>query len=66
VDSIYVAAEFKTLLHNYNLVDGNYGLAISLIGTGPDNEQIVLGFLLDSEEDMLGDPYNYVSFLKQS
>ena len=60
-DTIGLSADFKTLFSNIDMLEGNYGIMLELT-TDDDSTHIAL---LDSS-DMFGDPYNYMTFFKQS
>lgn len=59
-DTFYIAAEFRTLLGDYTILDGNYGIRAEF----HDGDQIH-DIYLDSK-DMFGDPYNFAIFTSQS
>ena len=61
-DTISISADFKCLLQDYLVTEGNYGLGIILTST--NNESAY--FELDCKKDMFGNPYAYTTFLTQS
>lgn len=69
-DTLFIQAEFKTLLSGYNIVSGNYGLFVRLGQSTTDSEgnktfASTLDCVLDSSK-MLGDPYNFGIYTKQA
>lgn len=68
-DRLCITAGFKTLLSNYNLCSGNYGLRIILqcenkTTTQTNDLKKYYSFEFDSN-DMYGDPYNFETFYTQ-
>lgn len=66
-DTLYIQADFKTLMSNYNMVSGYYGL---LLRTGYMEAETgvftpVKDFVLDSTQ-MLGDPYGFSIYTTQA
>jgi hypothetical protein len=55
-DTFYIAGEFRTLLSDYTILTGNYGIRAEF----HDGDQ-VHEIYLDSQ-DMFGDPYNFAVF----
>lgn len=72
-DCLGVAADFKTLLGNYNLVEGEYGLRFEFVGLkdgwdidqGNLNNYMVYKTETFSNKDMYGMPYDYFYFQQQ-
>lgn len=60
-NTLCVSAEFKTLMNDYEMRDGNYGIRIDLTSNKANKFHI----LLDNKKDMFGNPYAYVVYLKQ-
>ena len=58
-DTFYIAGEFRTLLGDYTILTGNYGIRAEF----HDGDQ-VHEIYLDSQ-DMFGDPYNFAVFTSQ-
>ena len=60
-DSVFLKANFKTALQNYDLIEGNYGLRVTLmIKPNPNSDSYIKRwFELDSSE-MLGNPYSFL------
>lgn len=58
-DTFYIAGEFRTLLGDYTILTGNYGIRAEF----HDGDQ-VHELYLDSQ-DMFGDPYNFAVFTSQ-
>lgn len=60
-DSVFLKANFKTALQNYDLIEGNYGLKVTLmIKPNPNSDSYIKRwFELDSSE-MLGNPYSFL------
>ena len=63
-DTLYVSANFKSLLSDANIKSGNYGLAIKL-GEQRENGVAELRLCLDSS-NMFGDPYAFSFFSEQA
>ena len=61
-DTICIKAKFKTLLGNYNITEGSYGLSVKLIGL-KDNQEIDID--LTSDKDMFGRVYNFSDWVSQ-
>ena len=61
-DTVSISADFKCLLQDYLVTEGNYGLGVILTST--NNESAY--FELDCKKDMFGNPYAYTAFLAQS
>lgn len=65
-DTIYLEAEFKSLLSNYNLKAGNYGLVLELYPETPEGfAGTPIKCVLDCS-DMLGNPYAFSLYTKQA
>jgi hypothetical protein len=65
-DTIYLEAEFKSLLSNYNLKAGNYGLVLELYPETPEGfAGAPIKCVLDCS-DMLGNPYAFSLYTKQA
>ena len=63
-DTFCLKAEFKSLLQNYNIKSGHYGLkAIVSVALAGSTE--LLSCSLDSEEDMFGNPYAFTAYFEQ-
>lgn len=65
-DVIYVQADFKTILSNYNIVSGSYGLVLSLgttLSSGAAGPPVTCVF--DSTQ-MLGNPYAFGIYTSQA
>lgn len=60
-DTLYIQADFKTLLGNYNITQGTYGLRLD-IHTDPSSDPRRIYF---TSEDMFGNPYNFTLYSKQ-
>lgn len=58
-DTFYIAGEFRTLLGDYTILTGNYGIRAEF----HEGDQ-VHEIYLDSQ-DMFGDPYNFAVFTSQ-
>ena len=60
-DSVFLKANFNTALQNYDLIEGNYGLRVTLmIKPNPNSDSYIKRwFELDSSE-MLGNPYSFL------
>lgn len=59
-DTLCVEASFKTLMQNYQMQKGNYGLLITL--TTDQNESY--SAILDNRKDMFGNTYGYSAFTR--
>ena len=59
-NKICVSAKFRSLLENYGLIDGTYGLRFSLT----DKNNNLVQFLFSSNE-MFGNPYSFTSYFTQ-
>jgi hypothetical protein len=65
-DSIVLKADFKTLLTEYQITSGSYGLYLDLYVsvTGKEEDCMRKRFWLKSS-DMFGDPYNFIIYSHQ-
>lgn len=61
-DTICIKADFKTLLQNYVITSGNYGLKVVLKTTN----QTTVNLELDCTKDMFGNPYAYTSYFSHN
>lgn len=60
-DAIGLSADFKCLLGQYNIKQGNYGLRLDIkVQLNKLDNYIVKSFYLDSSE-MFGNPYNFIA-----
>ena len=55
-----ISAEFKTLLNNYDIREGDYGLAFII-----NTNKKTYNYILSANSDMFGNPYGYQIFQKQ-
>lgn len=62
--SVMIRAKFKSLLKNYKVISGSYGIGFTVILDEDDEPKVF--YLLDSRRDMFGDVYNYSSFTEQT
>ena len=60
-DTLCVSARFKTLLNDYDIRQGRYGLLVQLKTTNG----YIHTLTLDSAKDMFGNPYGYSMYLTQ-
>ena len=60
-DTLCVSARFKTLLNDYDIRQGHYGLLVQLKTTNG----YIHALTLDSAKDMFGNPYGYSMYLTQ-
>lgn len=60
-DTLCVSARFKTLLNDYDIRQGHYGLLVQLQTTNG----YIHALTLDSAKDMFGNPYGYSMYLTQ-
>ena len=60
-DTLCVSARFKTLLNDYDIRQGRYGLLVQLKTTNG----YIHALTLDSAKDMFGNPYGYSMYLTQ-
>ena len=65
-DAIVLKADFKTMLSNYDIVKGSYGLRMDVYTSISNKKQglYLKRFYLDSSM-MFGDPYNFIIFSQQ-
>lgn len=61
-DVFYIKADFKSLLQDYLVTSGSYGIKVLLNTDAGDT--IALG--LDCQKDMFGNPYGYTGYSTQS
>lgn len=66
-DTLCVKADFKCLLQNYDMRQGNYGLLITLTteSTDPDAQAGEQHILFDSAKDMFGNIYGFTAYFTQ-
>ena len=66
-NTIAISAQFKTLLSNYDMRAGNYGLRLDVyVKVNPQSDKyIVRSVYLDSAE-MFGNPYNFMIYSPQA
>ena len=68
-DSLIIKADFKTLLNSkkYDIRTGQYGLKIEIehIVDEESNDSLIREYVLDSHQDMFGDPYSFQTYLTQ-
>ena len=62
-NTICLAADFKTLMSNDNVIGGNYGLAVIIYTGDGENDKYVIK--LDNQKDMFGNTYAYEIFTRQ-
>ena len=60
-DTLCVSARFKTLLNDYDIRQGYYGLLVQL----KTKNGYIHALTLDSAKDMFGNPYGYAMYLTQ-
>ena len=60
-DTLCVSARFKTLLNDYDIRQGRYGLLVQL----KTKNGYMHALTLDSAKDMFGNPYGYSMYLTQ-
>jgi hypothetical protein len=60
-DTLCISAQFQTLMGEYAMRDGNYGIRVDLT----TNQGNIYHLILDSKKDMFGDPYAYTVYLAQ-
>ena len=60
-DTLCVSARFKTLLNDYDIRQGHYGLLVQL----KTKNGYIHALTLDSAKDMFGNPYGYSMYLTQ-
>ena len=60
-DTLCISARFKTLLNNYDIRQGHYGLLVQL----KTKNGYIHALTLDSAKDMFGNPYGYSMYLTQ-
>lgn len=60
-DTLCVSARFKTLLNDYDIRQGHYGLLVQL----QTKNGYIHALTLDSAKDMFGNPYGYSMYLTQ-
>lgn len=60
-DTICIKADFKTLLQNYAITSGNYGLRVVL-----ETANQTINLELDCTKDMFGNPYAYTSYFSHN
>lgn len=60
-DTLCVSARFKTLLNDYDVRQGHYGLLVQL----QTKNGYIHALTLDSAKDMFGNPYGYSMYLTQ-
>jgi hypothetical protein len=54
-----VSADFKTLLNNYNLVEGTYGILFLIYSKNKEAYEVKF-----SSKDMLGNPYAFSTYFQ--
>ena len=66
-DTIFIQADFKTLLQNYNIISGKYGLRLKLgqMDSTGKNFTSVVECVFDSSQ-MLGNPYSFGIYTQQA
>jgi hypothetical protein len=57
-DTLYISADFKTLMNEYDMREGNYGLLVILETTG----KVLYSLTLDNIKDMFGNTYAYETY----
>jgi hypothetical protein len=65
-DVIYIQADFKTTLSNYNITSGTYGLMLSLGTTLANGEPGPAVTCLFDSNQMLGNPYSFGIYTSQA
>lgn len=65
-DVIYIQADFKTTLSNYNITSGTYGLILSLGTTLANGEPGPAVTCLFDSNQMLGNPYSFGIYTPQA
>ncbi len=65
-DVIYIQADFKTTLSNYNITSGTYGLMLSLGTTLANGEPGPAVTCLFDSNQMLGNPYSFGIYTPQA
>lgn len=61
---IGVQAKFRSWLSSYDIATGNYGLRLD-IHTRDKKEQVKIYHLYFSNKNMIGNPYNFATFINQ-
>ena len=68
-DRLGLRASFKSLLNNYNLITGHYGLRLDIVSMDPGSTStqkthIFTTMSLDTD-NMFGNPYNFITWSQQ-
>jgi hypothetical protein len=61
-----VSIDYKTLLSDYNVVSGEYGIILSLFTKNENNELTGLKDYYFSSKDMMGNPYSFSIYTNQA
>ena len=66
-NTLIIKADFKTLLYNYNYIEGTYGLRIELLVKPSVDSNAKLKRTIElSSKEMFGNPYNFTIFSPQA